>query len=283
MKKDNTSKYYKEGNFIYENESKKVLVECLDKEIKEFKLKKETKMILKGAFKNCKKLKKVDLSDNYIRLETNAFPENSIEEIIVSDINPGINAINAENLLTIIFKDCHSITSDFFYEDEKLKSSILENIIIKNPSSDNNNFSVNDIWYYGRKGESKTLIMYPPAKKDKIFVIPEGTETADVDAFLENPYIEKIIFPESFKYFNFVSINKCNNLKEIEIKAKNVVIEEDFIINCNALKTIIIDDSSEVYIKNIKRINFEDYIFSKSFKELNNYYKEKENLDDLER
>ncbi len=283
MKKDNTPKYYEEGNFTYENESKKVLVECLDKEIKEFKLEKETKMILKGAFKDCKKLKKVDLSDHYIRLETNAFPENSIEEIIVSDINHGINAIKTENLLTIIFKDCHSITSDFFYEDEELKSSILEDITIKNPSSDNNNFSVDGIWYYGRKSEPKSLIMYPPAKKDKIFVIPEGTETADVDTFLENPYIEKIIFPESFKYFSFVSINKCNNLKEIEIKAKNVVIEEDFITNCNKLETIIIDDSSKVYIKDIKRINFEDYVFSKSFKELNNYYKEKRVVDDLER
>ncbi len=283
MEKDNIPTYYKEGNFVYENESKQVLIECLDKEIKEFKLKKETKMILKNAFKDCKKLKEVDLSDHYIRLETNAFPENSIEKIIVSDINPGINAINTENLLTIVFKNCHSIISDFFYEDEKIKSSILENIIIENPSSDNNNFSIDGIWYYGRKNGPKTLIMYPPAKKDKILVIPEGTENADEDAFLENPYIEKIVFPESFKYFNFMSISKCNNLKEIEIKAKNVVIEEDFITNCNKFETIIIDDLSEVYIKNIKRINFEDYIFSKSFKELNNYYKEKTTTDDLER
>lgn len=72
--------------------------------------------------------------------------------------------------------------------------------------------------------DGKKLIAYPPAKRENIYNIPEGTEAIVAGAFQLNQYIEKIFLPDSvteigryafYGDINLTEIRLSNAIKEI--------------------------------------------------------------------
>ena len=268
---------YTEENFVYVDETKKVLKECLNKDITYFKLNTNTDIISSNAFKGCKNLETV-IIDHLVDIKENAFPENGLKYLSVDNCYYRDKSFNVTNLKEIMYNNHQHINCCLFYQRNKLTAKNLESIKIVR-SIGKQNYSKDGIWYTRISGEPY-ISLYPPKKTGSIFEIPEGIHIYDEDVFIENPYIEKIIFPESCDNFSDKMINSCPNLKEIEFRNKDITVPEKFAVNCKNLELIIIDDNCKVEMP-VKRMNFEDYIFTsaKSIKQINNFYKEKENQE----
>ena len=60
----------------------------------------------------------------------------------------------------------------------------------------------------------KELLIYPPEKTDKNYVIPSGVEIVMEDS-LNNKYLESVVFPTGFKEIAQYSLAVCKNLRTI--------------------------------------------------------------------
>ena len=119
----------------------------------------------------------------------------------------------------------------------------------------------------------KKLILYPTAKKDKVYFVPSGvTDIGMMDFFdLYNPltYLEELYIPSSVERINTV-LWKSKALKKVAF-ASNCKIERlppAIFSMCNALESIVLPDSissfsNQYYVHDIG-INFSDCINLKS-------------------
>ena len=280
---------YIEGIFQYKDSTCKVLQKCLDKNITSFTLDNKGKTIIieSNAFKGCKKLKEINIKQ-FVNISDFAFPEDSIEKITVSDIAVAKDSINVENLKEIIFSHASFINAGIFATPNNLKAKNLEKFTVQDRCiPENLCFTEDNIWYdffyvndfiFAKTPELTkwSLVFYPPKKEEKEFVINKNVLEVQSNAFMGNPFLEKIIFPDSVIKFYPETIFDCPNLKVIEIKGKNKNIPEDFFVKCPKLKTIITDKSCNIEKSHINILTHKDYVLSsaKSFKEINNVYKE---------
>ena len=96
--------------------------------------------------------------------------------------------------------------------------------------------------------DMKELLIYPPEKTDKNYIVPNGVEIAMEDS-LNNKYIENIIFPTGFTEFAQYSIAVCKNLKTIFVpKSLEKVLLKAFYWNEN-LKDILYEGSKSDWNK----------------------------------
>lgn len=284
---------YEENGIKYIDESKMFLVECLDKTIESFTFDKNTQMINKNAFKDCKLLRKVDFNNSDKKLlfpkDDFIFPENSIEEITITGrILDNVffdRAVNMENIRIVnISASCGDDIpyGDFFelddlniaYENKVEYFNVEERI---NSATKAKNYSINGIWCVNDE-----VVLYPQGRKDRIYQIPESILAGQDDTFFGNKYIEKIIFPENFDFSRSYSvICSCPNLKSIVIKGKNKKIDKLFFRKCSKLEYIACDESIKFDIplpKDVKimSIKEEAIITESSFAKLNKLYKDLE-------
>ena len=97
---------YTENNIAYEDKNKKVLLACIDRTIENFKIDKNTQVIKRDAFKGCRLLKNVDLdTENFVEVECDAFPENSIKHLRIADADAKNSSFNLASLETLNFSE----------------------------------------------------------------------------------------------------------------------------------------------------------------------------------
>lgn len=70
------------------------------------------------------------------------------------------------------------------------------------------------------KDDGLLLTYYPPKKKDSIYTIPDGVIEVEKGAFNQNPYIRKLIIPETLKLIGLKEFRYCK-LKYIEVNENN--------------------------------------------------------------
>ena len=70
--------------------------------------------------------------------------------------------------------------------------------------------------------DGKTLILYPQAKTDISFTIPNGVETIKTNAFFHNIYITSLTFPQSLKFIEYYAFYYCYSLQ-------TVVMSDDYV------------------------------------------------------
>ncbi len=274
---------YRENNILY-NDEQDSIVECLDKTIESFTVPKDINFIYENAFKDCYLLNTlcIDGNDDLI-IYGNAFPEPSIKNLLIGNyhfINE--SAINVENLKNITFlTSAHEIDSCLFYSENKNKTPNLEEIVIVegNPFIKKErfpDFTKDGIWYQVSEDETAKMILYPPAKKDKIYKIEDFVEDLDDAAFSNNPYLEAVILPKGYKNPNHVTpfIN-CENLESIVILDKDA---DPYVMSrgCKSFNNVYADvdilyDSDGTKLIPIKNFAI-DYLHS--MKEINKFYKD---------
>lgn len=63
--------------------------------------------------------------------------------------------------------------------------------------------------------DGKTLILYPQAKTDTVFAIPDGVETIEKEVFYNNTHITSITFPQSLKLIKYSAFSYCSYLESV--------------------------------------------------------------------
>ena len=87
------------------------------------------------------------------------------------------------------------------------------------------------------KNKKNDLICYPSGKKDKKYEIP-STVTYIMD-FIDNDYIEEIVFGENVEFIDISAFQHCENLKNIDMsKSKIEGIKSSTFYNCKLLENI---------------------------------------------
>ena len=269
-------------NFEYvDSENEELLLNCLHKSITSFKNNEKTKAIIAYAFKDCKNLEKVVLDGN-IQIESFAFPEPSIKELTIGNIDSLGNSFNVKNLKKItILKNAQEVYPNIFFNVQKNIAPKLEEIVIEEDNEflqDGHieDFSNDGIWYQKNCATGfSTIIFYPPGKRGEIFKVPSFVKSVDGNTFHFNPFLKKIIFPKDFNgEINEKAFDNCPNLETI-IFQDNTCIDEDAITNCPNLKYIVSNIKTPYMIEDIEVVPFSTYIFENahSFKDINNFYK----------
>ena len=284
---------YKEDSLIYENEDKKVLISCENKLIEEFTIPPQVRYIESGAFKNCHLLKTLDFRTEFYleELGKDAFPEPSIEKIFpterLNDISPSgfRDAVNIENLKSVTVRKEHSALDfniEFFAhicEDGEIAyGHNLEEINFEGVINDYS--SIDGVWYLKSKGGFSVMLLYPPAKKDKKFIMPSKTLGASYCAIAGNPYLETLVLHKDFVYEDGLVVG-CASLKSIYMDSRELDFGE--FTYCPNLKYIICNDDfvmsndcKEAAANQNLIVGKKDDIIidiAKTFKEINELYK----------
>lgn len=172
----------------------------------------------------------------------------------------------------------YGIDYDLFFADlpSAAKESKIENITIydRKLKKEYKDFIFDD--------DNRTfLTAYPHKKKDDVIIIPKGTTKIDSSTFMGNPYIKKIIIPESVKVLSANIANSCPNLETIIFKGVTEI-NSHVTMDCEKLNSIYISKKCAEYnkVEFIKDEPFKifdiDFLIEgkSSFKEINKAYKE---------
>lgn len=65
--------------------------------------------------------------------------------------------------------------------------------------------------------DGRTLIFYPPAKKDSTFVVPDGTTAIAPNAMRQNSYLKKLVLAETTETLGMYALRDCTSLAEISV------------------------------------------------------------------
>ena len=63
--------------------------------------------------------------------------------------------------------------------------------------------------------DKKELLIYPPQKKDEVYVIPDGVEIIGEDTFCSNHYIKTLVFPKGFRLIVQYALACCKSLETV--------------------------------------------------------------------
>lgn len=253
------------------------------KKIEKIKLTNKIKVLHESCFENCTSLKDVEISSrNQVMIGHKVFKNTKIENLKLRKFDYFADSFGTNILATLksIYIDMPSygIDYDLFFADlpKAAKESKVENITI-----------------YDRKlkkeykdfifdcDDRTFLTAYPHKKKDDVVIIPEGTTKIDSSTFMGNPYIRRIIIPESIKELNVNIANSCPNLESIVFKGITEI-NSRITMNCENIKSIYISKECAEYNKAefVKNKPFKifdiDFLIEEksSFKEINKAYKD---------
>ena len=177
-----------------------------------------------------RKGKAYTVPDDTKRIGSDAFTHVKLESVVLPE--------SMEELADSAFSACGSLKTIYIPSKvEKLIGAInscdsLESIAIseKNESL----VSVDGVLF---EKATNTLLLYPVAKKDKTYTIPEGTEVLAKVAFDSAKFTE-IVIPESVRIIGSNAFRFCDRLKTIEIPEGVEQIDSFAFQYCTALTTI---------------------------------------------
>lgn len=191
--------------------------------------------IFDNAFKNCNKLKEINIPENIKTINDNAFLNcvslnkinlpNSLTHIGKCAFkNTGIEEINLSNNVSTIenyaFSECHNLSKI-------------------NISEENQFYKSKDGILYTKSNELK---QYPSGKQDKEYSIDESTISILEGAFAYNNYIEKISL-NNITFIDKYAFYQCDSLEKIMFGNSLSEINDEVFANCNSLHYITIPDS----------------------------------------
>lgn len=117
----------------------------------------------------------------------------------------------------------------------------------------------------------KRLVMYPPEKKNEVYLIPNGVEEIGEDSFCNN-YIKTLIFPLGIKYIIQYSIG-CRNLETLYIPKTLEKVYFKAFAGCNLIKTVYYQGTEEEW-NNIDFTDFNQSVTEADIRFSHNYFAE---------
>lgn len=172
-----------------------------------------------SAFSRCGKIKEIALPDTLKTINSNAFAQ--CDTLTAVSIPASVTAIH-----TNAFMSCMGLTSF-------------------SVSSENKNYKAIDGVLFSADG--KTLIQYPVAKSNTVYIVPEGTQTIGNAAFSPSKKLTDIILPDGVKTIQPYAFHRCEVLSNINIPDGVTEIGSMALAYCPALEIIVLPDSVASY------------------------------------
>ena len=169
-----------------------------------------------GIFRNCENLAKVQIDCKIERLPEYIFANCS-----------SFTSFNVSESIKVIeygaFENCSSLTS----------FNVSESIKVIKFGAFKNCYNIKDVSYNAREAKITNL---PQCISN--LTIGNHVKKLPKNFLSNNPILEKLIIPDNVQIIEEGCIVKCDNLKEIHIFSKDIIIEKTWIKNCNRLRTI---------------------------------------------
>lgn len=172
-----------------------------------------------SAFSRCGKIKEIALPDTLKTINSNAFAQ--CDTLTSVAIPASVTAIH-----TNAFLSCMGLTSF-------------------SVSSENKNYKAIDGVLFSADG--KTLVQYPVAKSNTVYIVPEGTQTIGNAAFSPSKKLTDIILPDGVKTIQPYAFHRCEVLSNINIPDGVTEIGSMALAYCPALEIIVLPDSVASY------------------------------------
>jgi len=186
--------------------------------LKYIKLPKNIKFIAGGLFHSCRSLETIEIPSRVCIIEDEAFR-------------------GCENLKSLFIpKSVEKIGEDVFFITPSLERIDVD--------FENNYFKSIDGNLYTKDG--KVLIRYCPKRTDKEFIIPNGVEIIEYNAFQDAKNLKKITLCDSLKTVKESAFAYCENLEEIYI-SQNTQFSSFAFRNCKKLKKFNVDLNNPYY------------------------------------
>lgn len=183
------------------------------------------KTIGEAAFASCYRLENVNFPDSLETISKDAFED--CVSLSKADLNSGLVTIGAD-----AFSECLSLTeinipatvqdftvTSYFYEElTSLQAINVEDGSTLYSSQDGVLFSV----------DKSTLLLYPMAKTDKKYRVPEGTELIAENSFTNNSILEELVIPSTVTTVQD-TLKMLDSLKRVFVPKEVTEVNIDFL------------------------------------------------------
>lgn len=171
------------------------------------------KKIWNGAFKNCGKLKSINLPEGLTNIKKEAFRYSGVEEITL----PQSLAFIGE----IAFDGCKNLTSVTIPKNVTkvgdMAFSYCQNLMSIEVEDGNASFtSIGGVLY---DKNAQTLLIYPCGRLTSVFKIPQGVTAVNSFAFSNSSGLTGVVLPASLNSLSTVNFGK--NLVTIDVVSEN--------------------------------------------------------------
>ncbi len=110
-------------------------------------------------------------------------------------------------------------------------------------SEENKNYSSVDGVLFNK--DKTELVLYPCAKKDEEYTVPEGVTSIGEKAFRFASNLKKVVLPDSVTVIENQAFSFCENLGEISLGSGVKKIENSAFLRCDSLKEITLPEGLE--------------------------------------
>lgn len=204
-----------------------------------FKIPDRVKYIEERAFSGAGRLKFVKAGSNLKSIANAAFYR--CEELVSVELNDTLEYIAQE-----AFKDCLSlqrlvIPAECYMERNALTGCCgLAEI---NVDERNRSYKAKDgvLFDYG----FRTLLLYPPMKRDTQYTVPETVETIGEYAFSNNLYLEVLNIPENVVSIQRRALAECVALRQVTLTDSVLAMDSEIFYGTNPDLTMKIEAVSE--------------------------------------
>ena len=247
-------RYWSDGIGLYDKDHSKLIKVCVTN-IKSYEVVEGVTEIGPEAFLYASdSIEEIILPKSLITICEKAFyPCRKIKELFIPQ---NVSSIEDDAI-------CNDVLFCRFHADEGYADpSALERVSVH---PDNTCYKDEDGVLFSKDG--KYLILYPIAKKDMKYTIPDGTETVGEKAFYGNQYLRKLELPHSIVKFakgQHGTFEGCKSLKKLYVSSEEILSEE--FKNCKQLKSVVFSDEvksigySAFYSTNIEEVTLPRYL-----------------------
>ena len=115
-----------------------------------------------------------------------------------------------------------------------------------NVAKGNSAYSSEDgVLFQGCGTEGKNLILYPTAKGDSQYTIPDNVSSVYPCAFINCDGLTSVTFPENFKSLNEVAFVKCTDLSSLTFTGDSVAVNDNPFYDCTYPIAVTVPEAKE--------------------------------------
>ena len=190
--------------------------------IKKILITNSVKKIQIDAFNNCSNLEYLSLDAEQVIGQYN-FSSRKLKEVDIGK--------NVKSICNNAFSGCSNLTTVRMFSEEAILNAWIFNecTSLKGVQVDSNNksFCVDEGILYSK--DRSILYMYPQAKEDEKFVVPDTVQVIKTQAARSNHFLKQLEILSNVSLIEQGAFESCNNLMYVNLDAKRVIGGNNFI------------------------------------------------------